>query len=162
MATVIATGLIGLVSTDKRGVSMAIRFSFFFAQKTVNVHNGVKNAFIYCVFRTKWTIFDKKWLTLQPLAASSVVGRRSWHTYKWRLLRLTILLSKTRTFRRNRSGQKPRSSSVGSSKCRCYVGMITPYGIAMCGSVGYSYRHSTLLHLLSRYWGKANASCLRA
>lgn len=28
----IATGLIGLVSTDKRGVSMAIRFSFFFAQ----------------------------------------------------------------------------------------------------------------------------------
>ncbi len=28
-------------------------FLFFFAQKAANVHNGVKNAFIYCVFRAK-------------------------------------------------------------------------------------------------------------
>jgi len=112
---------------------------------------GVKKAYKRGQREAFSWLFGKNTLNLQPLAASAVVGRRSWHTYKWRLQRLTILLSKTRTFRRNRSGQKPRSSSVGSSKCRCYVGMIIPYGIAVCGSVGYSYRHSTLLHLLSRH-----------
>lgn len=92
---------------------------------------GVKKAYKSGQREAFSWLFGKNTLNLQPLAASAVVGRRSWHTYKWRLQRLTILLSKTRTFRRNRSGQKPRSSSVGSSKCRCYVGMIIPYGIAV-------------------------------
>ena len=85
MAMVIATGLIGLVSTDKRGVSMAIRFSFFSLLKCSNMCHfgdfGVKKTYKRGLGMAISCLFGKNTLILQPLAASSVVGRRGWHIY---------------------------------------------------------------------------------
>jgi hypothetical protein len=51
-AMVIATGLNGANIPKERRINNDTLF-FFFAQKTANEQNGVKNAFIYCVFRAK-------------------------------------------------------------------------------------------------------------
>ena len=52
-AMVIATGLNGANIPKERRINNDTLFFFFFAQKAENEHNGVKNAFIYCVFRAK-------------------------------------------------------------------------------------------------------------
>ena len=75
MAMAIAIIQIGLAD-ELRGAYRK-RCAFLFAQKNVNVHFGVKNAFIYAVFLRMWMYCEKNTLPLQQLAASSVVGRRS-------------------------------------------------------------------------------------
>ena len=51
-AMVIATGQNGANIPKERRINNDTLF-FFSAQKTANEQNGVKNAFIYCVFRAK-------------------------------------------------------------------------------------------------------------
>ena len=79
-AMVIATGLNGANIPKERRINNDTLF-FFFAQKTANEQNGVKNAFIYCVFRAKRTIFDFFCLPLQSQTALPFVWIGRTHIY---------------------------------------------------------------------------------